>query len=73
MTMRERSRRSFFALGADGATAPETLRHKDRDVRTIWRETPPALVSTEGDIRFAQRLGRIKLSGTVTEGAPTPV
>jgi hypothetical protein len=46
MTLRERSETHLF--DADGATAPETLRQKDCDVRTIWRETPP--VSTEGDI-----------------------
>jgi hypothetical protein len=39
MTMRERSKRNVFVFGADGATAPETLRHTDRAVRTIWRET----------------------------------
>jgi hypothetical protein len=47
-TTRERSRRNVFCLGADGATAPETLRQQDRVVRTIWRETP--IASTEGDV-----------------------
>jgi hypothetical protein len=51
--------------GADGATAPETLRQKDRFVRTIWREAArfQAIVTpTEGDspLRDPQR---IKLSG----------
>jgi hypothetical protein len=66
---------NVFVFGADGATAPETLRPKDRVVRTIWRETPkfskrrpPKGISV---IEF--RLGRIKLSGTVTDGAPSPV
>jgi len=30
---------SSLPCGADGATAPETLRQKDCIVRTIWRET----------------------------------
>jgi len=46
--------------GADGATAPETLRQKDRIVRTIWRETArPETVeaSTEGDSPQPASLG----------------
>ena len=37
-TLRERS--GSQRPDADGATAPETLRHQDRCVRTIWREAP---------------------------------
>lgn len=33
--------------GADGATAPETLRQKDRDARKLWRAAPRA--PTEGE------------------------
>jgi hypothetical protein len=54
-----------FRCGADGATAPETLRQKDCIVRTIWREATrfqAIVTSTEGDspLRDPQR---IKLSG----------
>jgi D-amino-acid dehydrogenase len=30
----------FFTVSADGATAPETLRHQDCAAGTIWREAP---------------------------------
>ena len=43
---------NVFVFDADGATAPETLRHKDRVIRMIWREALYLhTVSTEGDIR----------------------
>jgi hypothetical protein len=61
-----------FRLGADGATAPETLRHKNRVVRTIWRETPTLVeCPPKGMSVVSLKLGRIKLSGTVTDGALT--
>jgi hypothetical protein len=51
--------------GADGATAPETLRQKDRIVRTIWREAArlhAIVTSTEGDNPL-RNPRRVKLSG----------
>lgn len=57
-----------FRLGADGATAPETLRPKDRNVRTIWRETLNCWRPPKGTSAWACP-ARIKLSGTVTDGA----
>jgi hypothetical protein len=51
--------------GAEGATAPETLRQTDpRDFDSIWKETP------EGFGPEASADGII-LSGTATDGAST--
>ena len=51
--------------GAEGATAPETLRQTDpRDFDSIWKETPKGFgpqASADGII----------LSGTATDGAST--
>jgi len=35
-----------FDAGAEGATAPETLRQTDRVTSDIWKETPRALALT---------------------------
>jgi len=59
-----RERSGLKRLGAEGATAPETLRQRDRDQPTnFWREMRLAsqCVSADGII----------LSGTATEGAHT--
>jgi hypothetical protein len=59
-----------FCLDADGATAPETLRQKDRDVGDdLERGTVGA---HRRGFRLAYQRMRMKLSGTVTDGACRP-
>jgi len=65
----------FKSLDADGATAPETLRHQepcrqDNLERGGSVTTRPG-TSTEGDVR-PQCARRTKLSGTKTDGALEP-
>jgi hypothetical protein len=57
--------------GADGATAPETLRHQGPRCWTIWREAlgrAHRRGHSHGAARKAWRV-RVKLSGTATDGA----
>jgi hypothetical protein len=63
MMMRESP---FVMDGAEGATTPETLRHPNRIVRTIWRETLGCVHRRGSFNRYAVQA---KLSGTVTDGA----
>ena len=43
--------------GAEGATAPETLRQKDRDNGDIWREAPRRARRRDNDLRQTDRWG----------------
>lgn len=67
-TMRERSKKSSFFFDADGATAPETLRHQDRIVRTIWRETL-SCVHRRGYLAAFRRAVGSSSQVPVTDGA----
>jgi hypothetical protein len=53
--------------GAEGATAPETLRQKDRVTYSIWKETPKGLTPIRFDLDASA--DGIILSGTATDGA----
>src|SRR5258707_11847275 len=58
--VKSRRERSAQDAGAEGATAPETLRQTDRATDSIWKETP---------LRFRASADGIILSGTATDGA----
>ncbi|ABE34614.1 hypothetical protein Bxe_B1349 [Paraburkholderia xenovorans LB400] len=73
-----RERSSDVRDDADGATAPETLRQKDRAAGTSGeRRIGTACAPTEGDSPHTARIGPAaaekKLSGTWTDGASAPV
>ena len=62
---------SLSEEAAEGATAPETLRQKDRDrVMNFWKVRRPKAVSTEGVTRPSCDGARFRgnLSGPMTEG-----
>jgi hypothetical protein len=55
-------------VGAEGATAPETLRPMDRGGMTLWKAAGVARRPTDGGNRCA---AAGNLSGRATEGAPS--
>lgn len=52
-----------FLRSADGATAPESLRQKDPETMTIWREASKDLAHRRGPLPQWN-----KLSGNRTDG-----
>ena len=48
MTLAGESGSVSAAIGTEDATAPETLRFKDRKKMTLWKAMLPFAVSTDG-------------------------
>ncbi len=69
MTLGEETGGPRAAAGAEGATAPETLRHPDLRARSLWKEDRNT-VSPTG--KAGQRCAA-NLSGSRTEGAGAPL
>ena len=62
----------FTTAGAEGATAPETLRLKDRVLMGLWKVGVAfGYCPTEDESRVRHMIVHpVNLSGTETEGAP---